>query len=393
MKHILLLCAACLTSGLLHAQRLQGHFEGSLQTPQGDLPILFHFGQHGDTPTNTMDSPAQGAYGIPVQRVHYGSDGNLTIEMPQIRFRYDGVVRNDSLIEGTVTQAGQSLPLNLKRIAGKAAAASRPGTPQPPFPYREEEVSITTADSIRLAGTLVLPEGEGPFPAIVLITGSGAQNRDEEMWNYRPFFMIADALARQGFATLRMDDRGTGRSGGRHATTTLQTAADDAGRALDYLRSRREIDTARIGLAGHSMGGTIAFRIAARRPQDVACVISLAGAATPGKEMMKAQCRKALLSLLPAEQAARLAGTGDVYGLQLLLARREKDKPGARQLLEDLRGICAAGLGENPLVKELSPAKAAALMQLAGQTNNQLAGNVSAKLALACLAARASALG
>lgn len=101
--------------------------------------------------------------------------------------------------------------------------------------------------------------------------------------------------------------------------------------------------------------------------------------------------RRAVLE--DAVQAARLAGTGDVYGLQLLLARREKDKPGARQLLEDLRGICAAGLGENPLVKELSPAKAAAFMQLAGQTNNQLAGNVSAKLALACLAARASALG
>lgn len=351
MKHILLLCAACLTSGLLHAQRLQGHFEGSLQTPQGDLPILFHFGQHGDTPTNTMDSPAQGAYGIPVQRVHYGSDGKLTIEMPQIRFRYDGVIRNDSLIEGTVTQAGQSLPLNLKRIAGKAAAASRPGTPQPPFPYREEEVSITTADSIRLAGTLVLPEGEGPFPAIVLITGSGAQNRDEEMWNYRPFFMIADALARQGFATLRMDDRGTGRSGGRHATTTLQTAAYDAGRALDYLRSRREIDTARIGLAGHSMGGTIAFRIAARRPQDVACVISLAGAATPGKEIMKTQCRKALLSLLPAEKATRLAGLYDrLYDTMAsslpLDSIRERSLPVMTDIWKDL-GMFAEALHDS----------------------------------------------
>ena len=100
MKHILLLCAACLTSGLLHAQRLQGHFEGSLQTPQGDLPILFHFGQHGDTPTNTMDSPAQGAYGIPVQRVHYGSDGKLTIEMPQIRFRYDGTLHFSTSFRG-----------------------------------------------------------------------------------------------------------------------------------------------------------------------------------------------------------------------------------------------------------------------------------------------------
>ena len=120
------------------------------------------------------------------------------------------------------------------------------------------------------------------------------------MWNYQPFFMIADHLARQGFATLRMDDRGTGKSGGSYAGTTLQSAAADAECALDYLRRRPETDPGRTGLIGHSMGGTIAFRIAARRPQDVACVVALAGATQKGKDWMMEQCEKSVLQLLPA---------------------------------------------------------------------------------------------
>ena len=214
-----------------------------------------------------------------------------------------GKVRSDSLIEGTVTQAGQSLPLNLVRTARKAGVSSepeRPGTPKPPFPYREEEVSVTTKDGIKLSGSLTLPEGEGPFPAVLLISGSGPQDRNEEAWKYKPFLMIADRLTRQGIAVLRMDDRGTGKSGGRYADAILQLAATDAECALDYLLRRKDIRRGKTGLAGHSMGGTIAFRIAAQRPQDVAFVLSLAGAAIPGKDLMMHQCEKTLLSQLPA---------------------------------------------------------------------------------------------
>ena len=171
------------------------------------MPIVFHFGQQNGQPTTTMDSPAQGVFGFPVQSSECISDGELTLKIPQIQFRYVGKVRSDSLIEGTVTQAGQSLPLNLVRTARKAGVSSepeRPGTPKPPFPYREEEVSVTTKDGIKLSGSLTLPEGEGPFPAVLLISGSGPQDRNEEAWKYKPFLMIADRLTRQGIAVLRM---------------------------------------------------------------------------------------------------------------------------------------------------------------------------------------------
>ena len=178
-------------------------------------------------------------------------------------------------------------------------AQSAPHIAADPAQEQQGLNSVFATDSTTLAGTLVVPEGEGPFPALLFITGSGAQDRNEEMWNYQPFFMIADHLARQGFATLRMDDRGTGKSGGSYAGTTLQSAAADAECALDYLRQRPETDPGRTGLIGHSMGGTIAFRIAARRPQDVACVVALAGATQKGKDWIMEQCEKSVLQLLP----------------------------------------------------------------------------------------------
>lgn len=286
------------------------------------MPIVFHFGQQNGQPTTTMDSPTQGVFGFPVQSSECLSDGELTLKIPQIQFRYVGKVRSDSLIEGTVTQAGQSLPLNLVRTARKAGVSSepeRPGTPKPPFPYREEEVSVTTKDGIKLSGSLTLPEGEGPFPAVLLISGSGPQDRNEEAWKYKPFLMIADRLTRQGIAVLRMDDRGTGKSGGRYADATLQLAATDAECALDYLLRRKDIRRGKTGLAGHSMGGTIAFRIAAQRPQDVAFVLSLAGAAIPGKDLMMHQCEKIILSQLPAAASDSLRTLyEELYGTMAL---------------------------------------------------------------------------
>ena len=153
MKKMILGCFLYGTAIGLYAQAPQGDFKGSIQIGQTTMPIVFHFGQQNGQPTTTMDSPAQGVFGFPVQSSECLSDGELTLKIPQIQFRYMGKVRSDSLIEGTVTQAGQSLPLNLVRTARKAGVSSepeRPGTPKPPFPYREEEVSVTTKDGIKL---------------------------------------------------------------------------------------------------------------------------------------------------------------------------------------------------------------------------------------------------
>ena len=196
MKLTALLCAWCCCVGWACAQEPQGHFAGAIQTPQGELPIIFHFGHPSGAPIHTMDSPTQGVSGFPIQKVSYSNDGNFSLQIPQIGFTYRGIVRNDSLIEGSVTQNGHTLPLTLRRIEWKDSVAFRPGTPEPPYPYHEEEVVVRAADSTTLAGTLVVPEGKGPFPALLFITGSGAQDRNEEMWNYQTFFMIADHLAR-----------------------------------------------------------------------------------------------------------------------------------------------------------------------------------------------------
>ena len=322
MKKMILGCFLYGTAIGLYAQAPQGDFKGSIQIGQTTMPIVFHFGEQNGQPVTTTDSPAQGVFGFPVQSSECLSDGELTLKIPQIQFCYVGKVRGDSLIEGTVTQAGQSLPLNLVRTARKAGASSepeRPGTPKPPFPYREEEVTVTTKDGIKLSGSLTLPEGEGPFPAVLLISGSGPQDRNEEAWKYKPFLMIADCLTRQGIAVLRMDDRGTGKSGGRYADATLQLAATDAECALDYLLRRKDIRREKTGLAGHSMGGTIAFRIAAQCPQDVAFVLSLAGAAIPGKDLMMHQCEKTILSQLPAAASDSLRPLyEELYGTMAL---------------------------------------------------------------------------
>ena len=201
MKKMILGCFLYGTAIGLYAQAPQGDFKGSIQIGQTTMPIVFHFGQQNGQPATTMDSLAQGVFGFPVQSSECLSDGELTLKIPQIQFCYVGKVRGDSLIEGTVTQAGQSLPLNLVRTARKAGASSepeRPGTPKPPLPYREEEVSVTTKDGIKLSGSLTLPKGKGPFPAVLLISGSGPQDRNEEAWKYKPFLMIADCLTRQG---------------------------------------------------------------------------------------------------------------------------------------------------------------------------------------------------
>ncbi|GAA6258748.1 hypothetical protein F070042J6_46000 [Bacteroides sp. f07] len=179
------------------------------------------------------------------------------------------------------------MPLNLKK--GEVNHPKRPQEPQPPFPYKTEEVTVKNEqDGINLAGTLTLPEKGNKFPAVVMVTGSGAQNRDEEMMGHKPFLVIADHLTRNGIAVLRCNDRGTAASQGNHATATNEDFVTDTEAAINYLRSRKEINTKNIGIIGHSAGGTIAFIVAAQDP-SVAFIISLAGVSVRGDSLMLKQ--------------------------------------------------------------------------------------------------------
>lgn len=271
---------------LLSAQNISGTWHGKLSLPAGSLTIVFHINQSGEGEyTTTLDSPDQGATNIKTQSTSF-KDSVLTIQIPLINASYKGKLNSEHSIVGTFTQ-GMALPLNLEK--GEANKPKRPQEPQPPFPYRSEEVSVKNAkDGITLAGTLTLPEKGNKFPAVVLVTGSGAQNRDSEIIGHKPFLVIADYLTRNGIAVLRCDDRGTAASQGNHAAATNEDFANDTEAALNYLRSRKDINAKKVGIIGHSCGGTIAFITAAKDP-SVAFVISLAGAAVQGDSLMLKQ--------------------------------------------------------------------------------------------------------
>ncbi|HYV38535.1 MAG TPA: alpha/beta fold hydrolase, partial [Gemmataceae bacterium] len=212
-----------------------------------------------------------------------------TFDVKLAKVVYEGKLSKDATeIVGEWKQGGVSVPLTLKRV-DKLPVALRPQEPKRPFPYREEEVVYENKKAnVKLAGTLTLPKGDGPFPAVLLITGSGAQNRDEEILGHKPFLLIADYLTRRGIAVLRVDDRGIGGSTGSVSSSTSADFAVDVLTGIDFLKAHKEIDPKRIGLAGHSEGGIIGPMVASES-KDVAFVIMLAGSGVPGDEILLAQ--------------------------------------------------------------------------------------------------------
>lgn len=265
---------------------VSGHWEGAVTLPGMELGLLIDLSLRDGAWSGTADIPMQGAKGIALAGVRAVGDS--------LCFALAGVpgeptfrgVRADSQITGRFTQRGQTFPFHLGRE--KLAAPRRPQEPQRPFPYREEEVGYDNGP-IHLAATLTLPEGSGPFPAAVLITGSGPQDRDEALFGHKPFRVLADCLARAGIAVLRADDRGVGGSTGKGRNSTTSDFADDALAGLRYLQTRSEIDRARIGLIGHSEGGIVGPLAAARAPGDVAFVVMIAGTGVPLDEVVLRQ--------------------------------------------------------------------------------------------------------
>lgn len=268
------------------AQDITGYWKGTLNLGPTELELCFDIKEADGVLSATLDVPTQGAYDIPVTSISFEMM-KLTIEIEPLSAIFEGTfVLNN--ITGEFTQMGMSLPLTL--IKGeKEAKPKRPQEPQPPFPYKSEDVYFkNTREDFTLAGTLTIPEGDGPFPAMILISGSGPQNRDEEMMDHKPFAVIADYLSRNGVAVLRFDDRGVASSEAGKSDGTSFDISYDAEAAFDYLLSRKEVIPSRCGITGHSEGGYINFMIAQRRP-DVAFLISLAGPAVTGAEVLKLQ--------------------------------------------------------------------------------------------------------
>jgi uncharacterized protein len=267
---------------------LTGSWLGKIAISALEMRIVFNLSVVGpDSLVATLDSPDQGVKGIKLGKVTL-SGNNLTIKADAILAEYNGIITSGTLIEGTWKQSGQSFPVNLTKLEGEYVV-DRPQEPTPPFPYISEDVTFMNEKAgIRLAGTLTNPKGSGPFPAVILITGSGGQNRNEELLGHKPFLVIADYLTRKGYAVLRYDDRGIAKSQGDYSTATTADLASDALAAFNYLQTNQLIDKKGIGLMGHSEGSLIAA-ICSASNSNIAFVISLAGPGLVGERIINEQ--------------------------------------------------------------------------------------------------------
>ena len=282
---MMLLALLVLAFAILGAQDITGTWNGMLDAGGQKFRLVFHIEKSDEGFAATMDSPDQGAFGLPASRVSF-SDGWVEIVLDAPPLSYSGKLEDEAL-QGSFRQGPMEIPLMLKREELAAPVYERPQEPKAPFPYRVEEVIFPNREAgFELAGTLTLPEGEGPFPAVVLVSGSGPQNRDEEILGHKPFLVIADHLTRKGIAVLRYDDRGVGGSGGVHDEANTFDFALDAQSAVKYLKTRQDIG--KIGMIGHSEGGIIAPIVAAQN-KDLGFIVLLAGTGVRGDKLLLMQ--------------------------------------------------------------------------------------------------------
>jgi pimeloyl-ACP methyl ester carboxylesterase len=283
---LLLAAAAPARAAAPPPRAIEGEWKGQLM----NLRVVLHIAADADgTLRGSLDSPDQNRTGLPADGVTLVRD-SLHVDMHSIGARFDGAFHPaDRSITGTWRQGTATVPLVLHK-GRTTAEGRRPQDPVPPFPYRVEEVTYQNpAARIRIAGTLTLPEGKGPFPAAILLSGSGPQNRDEEIFGHRPFLVLADYLTRRGIAVLRTDDRGVGGTGGQLSRASLADLAEDALTDLAYLCVRGDIDTTRIGFIGHSEGGIVGPLAAIRARGAVRFLVLLSGVGVPGDELVRRQ--------------------------------------------------------------------------------------------------------
>jgi uncharacterized protein len=275
-------------------QNLIGDWFGSLSNGASDLKIIFHIEKKDNKLVGTMDSPDQGAFGLNLNDVSYNK-GEVILDMSVFKISYKGQFYTTDSIIGEFKQGTYSTTLNLKKSTqALATKPNRPQEPKAPFPYKIKDITFKNdIQKFKLAGTLTIPEGKGPFPAVILVSGSGQQNRDSELMGHKPFWVIADYLSRNGIAVLRYDDRGMGQSEGDFQAATTADFAYDAQSAYIFLKKQKKIDKNRIGIVGHSEGGMVAQMVAAADTQ-VRLIVLLASPGVPISELMLKQTEMTL---------------------------------------------------------------------------------------------------
>ena len=301
---------------------LPGSWLGKISTNGIELRLIFNLKLNDkDSLIATADSPDQGAKNIPLGPVIL-NDKKLTIQAPSLMGEYNGTITGDSTIDGTWTQHGASFTVNLRKLKTEFTV-NRPQEPKPPFPYTSEDVTFHNDKfNINLAGTLTIPEGSGPFKAAIMITGSGPQNRNEELMGHKPFLVIADYLSRNGIAVLRYDDMGVGGSQGKYSAATSADLATDAEAAFNFLRKNPKINPKEIGFVGHSEGGLIAPIVASSNP-DIGFIVSLAGPGVNGEQIIVRQTQD--ISRLSGVNEADIKEATETNKKLYSVLKKEKD--------------------------------------------------------------------
>jgi pimeloyl-ACP methyl ester carboxylesterase len=273
-------------AGAARAQDAAGQWHGMLSTPGGDLRLgITVVRDAAGGLAGTIVSPDQTPQPIPLGEVHADA-GKLSFAVPLIHGKYEGSWDpNLQVWTGTFTQGAA---MRLVLLKGPVPARNRPQVPAKPYPYKEADVTVASVPGVTLACSLTTPAGKGPFPGVVMITGSGAQDRDEALLGHQPFLVISDHLTRRGVSVLRCDDRGFARSTGVFGTATSFDFADDTEAEANFLRAQPSVDPRRVGLIGHSEGGMIAPIVAVKDPK-IAFIVLMAGPGAPIRELMTAQ--------------------------------------------------------------------------------------------------------
>lgn len=339
-KILLLVAAMLVMAAPANSQQksIYGYWVGKVDLPTAKFTTIFDIRKSaGKIDSVFLSIPEQGAEDLPGALLGMNED-SLIIFHGQLNRTFYGEFVNDSTIKGDWQKNRIGIPITLRKSDTKPGL-SRPQTPVPPFPYQSEEVAYTNPKSgLKLAGTLTIPPHASECPAVVLISGSGAQDRDETIFEHKPFAVIADYLARNGIATLRVDDRGVGASEGNIAEATSKDFAGDALTGVEFLKGRKEIDPEKIGLIGHSEGGLIA-PIAAVESNDVAFIILMAGPGMTGEQILYEQ----------NDLALKAAGMPDYAIQQNRLVQQSifevlKNEPDSAKAVEQLRMKLSQGM-------------------------------------------------
>lgn len=336
MRYLLIIMTMLASIAHLSAQesrRIIGTWMGEITSGEQSFRLVFHIRAVDDMLTCTLDSPDQGAIGLPIKGISFLGD-ELKIDASNLSAAYNGKMNvGDTTIIGSWIQEGGSFPLSLSRQEG-GVRLNRPQEPQPPFPYTTTQISIdNTAGGAILSATLTTPKGKGPFAAAVLLSDTGPHNRDGEVMGHKPFWVLADFLARNGIATLRMDDRGVGKSTGNFRAATTKDLASDALVAFKVLYGQPTVNKKRVGFIGHGEGAVVAAMATGGEPK-VSFLVMLNGMGITGEELLVRQARAIAKASGMPESAAKEAET--VNRSMYDIVKNEPDNPRAVDKLTQL---------------------------------------------------------